>query len=381
VGLLWNELYHRYHIKIWFAHQTFRWNNEARGNAAVHCVIIGFADHDTNRKRLFTYADIKAEPVEVAASNINPYLVEGKDLVITNRGEPLCAVPRMIWGNKPTDGGYFLFEDEAEKDAFIASEPNAAKWIRPFIGGGDFINGKQRWCLWLTKISPSELKAMPTVMERVDAVRRMRLASKAAATRKKADTPTLFAQIAQPDSSFIAVPEVSSERRKYIPMAFLEPNTIVSNTMQLVPEATRYHFGILTSVMHMTWVSVTCGRMKSDFRYSNTIVYNNFPWPQAPTESQKQAVEQAAQGVLDARAAHPGTSLADLYDPRTMPPDLVKAHAALDKAVDKCYRPQPFPSDAKRVEFLFELYERYVDNSVHSRTERKRPTMRTKKDA
>ncbi|MBK9275287.1 MAG: class I SAM-dependent DNA methyltransferase [Flavobacteriales bacterium] len=360
VGLLWNEMFNRYHVKIHFAHQTFRWNNEARGNAAVHCVIIGFAAYDVAVKHLFTYETITSEPTASRVSNINPYLVGGPDLVISNRSEPLCPVPRMVWGNKPTDGGHFLFDDDATKDEFLRQEPNAAKWIRPFLSGGDFINGRQRWCLWLPDISPAELNSLPHVKARVDAVRRERLASKAEATRKKAATPTLFAQVAQPETTFIAVPEVSSERRTYIPMAFLPAEVIVSNTVQLVPNARLYHFGMLTSMMHMAWVAVTCGRMKSDFRYSNTIVYNNFPWPQQPSDEQKAAVEAAAQGVLDARAQFPGSSLADLYDPLTMPPVLLKAHQALDKAVDKCYRPQPFPSDAKRVEYLFELYEEYT---------------------
>ncbi len=360
VGLLWNELYHRYKIKIHFAHQTFRWNNEARGNAAVHCVIIGFANYDTARKRLFTYENIAAIPIEASASNINPYLVEGQDLVIVNRSTPLCPVPRMVWGNKPTDGGHFLFEDNETKEAFLVSEPKAAKWIRPFLSGGDFINGRQRWCLWLKDISPTELNALPRVKERVDAVRRERLASKADATRKKADTPTLFAQVAQPISDYLAIPEVSSERRKFIPIAYLSKEVIASNKIQLIPSASRYQFGILTSMMHMAWVGSVCGRLKSDYSYSNTIVYNNYPWPEAPTAAHKAAVEAAAQGVLDARANHKGASLADLYDPLTMPPDLVKAHQVLDKAVDKCYRPAPFTSDAKRVEYLFELYEKYT---------------------
>ncbi len=285
VGLLWNEMYNRYHVKIHFAHQTFRWNNEARGNAAVHCVIIGFAAYDASQKRIFTYDTIASEPAVVKVSNINPYLVEGPDLVIGNRSEPLCPVPRMVWGNKPTDGGHFLFEDDAAKDEFLRQEPNAAQWVRPFLSGGDFINGRQRWCLWLPNISPAELNSLPLVKARVDAVRRERLASKAEATRKKAATPTLFAQIAQPESAYIAVPEVSSERRTYIPMAFLGPEVIVSNTVQLLPNASLYHFGVLTSVMHMAWMSVTCGRMKSDFRYSNTSSTTTSPGPSSPVRS------------------------------------------------------------------------------------------------
>ena len=360
VGLLWGLLFAQYHIKIHFAHRTFKWNNEAKGNAAVHVVIIGFANFDVADKRIYEYESIGGEPHELRVSNINPYLVDGRDIVLHNRSQPLSAVPQMIWGNKPTDGGNLLFDSSVEKDAFLVKEPNAERWIRPFISGEDFIKGRFRYCLWLKNIAPNELSALPEVKKRVEEVRKMRLASKAEATRRKAGTPTIFAQIAQPDSDYLAIPEVSSERRMYIPVAFVASDVIASNKIQMVPDATLWHFGIITSMMHMTWMKYTCGRMKSDYSYSNTVVYNNFCWPQTPTEKQVKAVESAAQRVLDVRASFVGSSLADLYDPLTMPPALIKAHQDLDRAVDLCYRPQAFPNEARRIEYLFDLYEQYT---------------------
>jgi hypothetical protein len=374
VGILWNELLSRYKIKIHFAHRTFSWRNEARGNAAVHVVIIGFSNYEIPEKHLYEYTDIKSEPHHLKVKNLNPYLVNARDIIITNRGEPISKVPKMIWGNKPTDGGNFLFDNEVEKEAFLSIEPKAIKWIRPFMSGGDFINGNMRWCLWLKDIAPNELKELKEVIKRVEKVKETRLASKAEATRRKANTPTLFAQISQPNKSYLAIPEVSTERRKYIPVAFLTADVIASNKIQLVPDANLYHFGIITSDMHMTWMRYTCGRMKSDYSYSNTIVYNNFPWPENPNEKQIQAVEAAAQNVLDARAQFPNASLADLYDPNTMPPLLVKAHQALDKAVDLCYRPQHFINETKRIEFLFELYDKYASGMFgepNSKTKKK----------
>lgn len=360
VGLLWGLLFAQYHIKIHFAHRTFKWNNEAKGNAAVHVVIVGFASFDVADKFIYEYDSVGGEPHELKVSNINPYLVDARDIVLRNRSQPISPVPPMIWGNKPTDGGNFLFDSAEEKDAFLAKEPKAERWIRPFISGEDFIKGRFRYCLWLKDIAPNELTALPEVKKRVEEVRKMRLASVAEATRRKAGTPTIFAQISQPDSSYLIVPEVSSERRRYIPIAFMTGDVIASNTIQLVPEATLFQFGVMVSIMHMTWTKYVCGRLKSDFRYSNSVVYNNFPWPQAPNEKQIKAVETAAQRVLDVRASFVGSSLADLYDPLTMPPALVKAHQDLDRAVDLCYRPQAFPSETRRIEYLFELYEHYT---------------------
>jgi hypothetical protein len=366
-GLLWDILFTTYKIKIHFAHRTFKWGNEAKGNAAVHVVIIGFSNFDILNKRLFEYENNSSEPHEIKSKNINSYLVDGPDLIVSNRSTPICSVPKMIWGNKPTDGGNFLFPDEESKNLFLAKEPDAERFIRPYMSGDDFLQGTFRYCLWLDGINPFDLHNLPLVRERVAQVRDFRLASKAALTRAKGDSPTLFVQISQPNSEYLAVPEVSSERRKYIPIGFIESEVIASNTIQLVPHATLWHFGVLTSMMHNTWMKYTCGRLESRFRYSSSIVYNNFPWPEDATNKQNSIISSAAQGVLDVRKKYQESaiqvrqaSLAQLYDPVTMPPDLVKAHNELDKAVDLAYRPQPFTSEAKRMEFLFELYEKYT---------------------
>lgn len=359
VGILWGELFSRQQVKIHFAHTTFKWSNEARGNAAVYCVIIGFANFDTDEKRLFTYEDISGEPHEKTVKNLNPYLVEGKDLVLLSRKKPISSVPPIINGSKPVDGGNLIFTD-AEKNEFLRIEPEAEKLFKVFAGADDFINGKTRWCLWLKDFPPNELRKFPKVLERVEAVKNLRLKSQKEYTRKAALTPTLFEQIRQPQSDYILIPRHSSENRLYLPVGFLSKEVIVADSATFIPNATLYHFGMIASKMHMAWVKYTCGRIKSDFRYSNSIVYNNFPFPLTPTDTQKKKVEEAAQGVLDARAKYPGSSLADLYDPVTMPPDLVRAHQALDKAVDLCYRPQAFPNELGRIEFLFGLYEQYT---------------------
>ncbi|WP_430013962.1 class I SAM-dependent DNA methyltransferase [Microcystis ichthyoblabe FBCC-A1114] len=357
VGVLWQELYQKYKIKIHFAHRTFSWSNEAKGNAAVHCVIIGFGSFNITTKILFDYEDIQGESLVVQSNNINPYLVDGSDIIINNRSFPLSNVPLMRFGSMPRDGGNFIFT-EPEKEEFFKLEPKAEKWIKPYTGAQEFINGYSRYCLWLVDISPRELKTLPEVIKRVDRVKNFRLKSKAAATRKFAATPTLFCQIAQPDTNYLLVPRVSSERRKYIPIGFMNKNVIGNDQVLLIPNANLYLFGILTSEMHMAWVKYVCGRLKSDYRYSKDIVYNNYPFPENITDKQKQTVETCAQAVLDTRVKYPDSSLADLYDPLTMPPHLLKAHQKLDKAVDLCYRPQPFTSELNRIEYLFELYEK-----------------------
>ncbi|MDX9751575.1 MAG: class I SAM-dependent DNA methyltransferase [Flavobacteriales bacterium] len=363
VGELWGWMLSS-GMHIDFAHQTFRWSNEARGVAAVHCVIIGFSKYPASRRRLFTYKDVNASPEEVACTNISPYLVEGADVIVKRRTTPLCSVPGIQKGSEATDFGHLILSPE-EKAALVNAEPNARRWLRRIIGGEELINGTQRWCLWLVGATPQELKGMPLVLERVERVRRDRLASGKARTREWASRPYLFSEDRQPVRSYLAIPKVSSERRPIMPIDYVKAEVIASGSVLTVQGGSLYHFGVMTSSMHMAWMRAVCGRMKSDYQYSASIVYNNFPWPEAPTAlprqagAQKQAVEQAAQGVLDARAQFPTASLADLYDPLTMPPNLVKAHQALDKAVDKCYRAQPFQSDAKRVEWLFELYEKY----------------------
>jgi hypothetical protein len=360
VGILWNELFKKYKIKIHFAHRTFQWNNEAKGNAAVHCVIVGFANFDTIRPKLiYEYQDIKSEPTEIQAKNINPFLVEGNDTFIIKRTNPICRIPKISFGSMPNDGGNFLFTEE-EKEAFVKQEPKSEIFFRPLISAHEFLNGHKRWCLWLKNVSPKDLKEIKLVTERIENVRKLRSKSTRPSTQKLAAFPTLFGEDRHPETEYILIPLHSSENRNYIPIALLNKNSIANNSCSFIPYATLYHFGVLTSIMHMYWVKNICGRIKSDYRYSNDIVYNNFPWPENPTEKQKQAVEQAAQQVLDARAQFPNSSLADLYDPLTMPPALVKAHQQLDKAVDQCYRSAPFTSEAKRMEFLFELYEKYT---------------------
>ena len=359
VGIIWGLLFNKYKIKIHFAHRTFKWGNEAKGNAAVHVVIIGFANYDTTDKSVFEYEDIKGEAHEIKVKNINPYLVEGKDMFITTRTKPLCNVPEIIKGSETTDDGHFMLTlDEVNqlKDKF----PESAKFIRPFVGGGDFINGNVRYCLWLKDAPANEYRHIPFILERIERVKNFRLASTKARTRHWANFPTLFSEDRQPTKRYLMFPKVSSERRTYIPFAYVEPEFIINNTASFIPDATLYLFGILESKMHMTWMSYVCGRMKSDFIYSNKIVYNNYPWPENVNEKQIKAVETAAQKVLDARKEFPTYSLADLYDPLTMPPILFKAHQELDKAVDLCYRPQQFINSAKRIEFLFELYEKYT---------------------
>jgi len=356
VGIIWQELYNNYKIKIHFAHRTFSWSNEAKGNAAVHCVIIGFGLEDIENKRVFDYVNIKGEPTERKVKNINPYLTEGNDLIILKRNQPICNIPEMLKGSQPTDGGNLLMTEE-EKVEYVIQEPSGEKFIKPFISADEFLNGKKRWCFWLKDIQPNELKKLPLLSDRVSKVRKMRLSSTKQSTVKWADFPTLFTENRQPDSNYLLVPRVSSENRKYIPIGFFESSVIASDSCITIPNATLYLFGILTSEMHITWVKYVCGRLKSDYRYSNTIVYNNYPFPENVNEKQKQKVETAAQAVLHTRAKYPDSSLADLYDPLTMPPDLVKAHQILDKAVDLCYRPQPFVSELNRIEFLFSQYE------------------------
>ena len=364
VAVLWGEM-QRLGMHINFAHRTFQWSNEASGNAAVHCVIVGFGHDNHAVKTIYEYEDIKGQPHAVSAKRINAYLVDAPDVLLNKRRTPICQVADMTNGSKPTDGGNLLMND-ADKETLLAIEPQAAKWIRPFLGAEEFINNTSRWCLWLVDCPPNELRLMPEVMKRVQAVKAMRLASSDKQTRLDAGTPTQFQKIRQPSSKYLLIPSVSSERRTYVPIGFLEASTIVSNLVYALPNASLYHFGVMTSAMHNAFMRFTCGRLESRFRYSNTIVYNNYPWPgfagDALSEKHRQAIEQAAQCVLDARAQFADASLADLYDPLTMPPALLKAHQKLDAAVDAAYQPsggkKSYASDAERVAFLFELYQR-----------------------
>jgi hypothetical protein len=356
VGVLWGWLLAQ-GVKIGFAHRTFRWSNEARGVAAVHCVIVGFGLGEPARRTVYEYESIDGAPHATAAANINPYLVDAPDVVLPRRNRPICDVPAIGIGNKPIDDGNYLFTSE-EKDAFLRIEPGAAKRFRRWIGADEFINGHARWCLWLGDATPAELRALPEAMKRVRAVQRFREASRSAPTRALAATPTRFHVENMPIGRCIVFPRHSGESRKFLPLGFAAPDVLVGDACLVSAPATLYHLGVLMSTMHNAWIRYTCGRLESRYRYSAAIVYNNFPWPEAPSEAQRAAIEAAAQGVLDARAAFPDSSLADLYDPLAMPAALLAAHRRLDAAVDAAYDRKKFASDAERVAFLFERYQR-----------------------
>lgn len=358
-GILWHMLFNKYKVKIHFAHKTFSWSNEAKGNAAVHVVIIGFSNTVNVNKIIYEYDSIRGEPHGIVVKNINPYLVEGRDIVLQSILKPICNVPKMQSGSAARDGGNLILTD-SEKAKITDKYPDSIKYFRRFISGDDFINNIVRWCIWLKGENPSDFRNNIDFQERFKSVKLFRESSTRIGTKKMAELPYLFAEERQPSFDFLLIPKVSSENRKYIPIAYLTKEFIVSDKTFVIPNAQLYHFGVLNSVMHMAWMKNTCGRLESRYSYSNTIVYNNYPWPESPTAKQVEAVELAAQGVLDARLQFPESSLADLYDPLTMPPALVKAHQALDKAVDLCYRTQPFPNETKRIEFLFELYEKYT---------------------
>ena len=357
VAALWKTLHHK-GVAINFAHRTFAWESEARGKAHVHVVIVGFGIVEAAERFIFVYENIKSMPNRVKVRSINAYLIDAKDVFVEGRLSPLCQSPPMINGSIPADGGNLILERH-EKESLLAVEPKALKWLKKYVGAEGYINNHFRDCLWLVECPPNELRSMPEVMKRVSAVREMRLASEKAATRQKATFPTLFTENRQPTSgNYLAVPRTSSENRKYIPIGYLDFDVIAANDLQLIPSASVYQFGIIASTFHMSWVRMTAGRLKSDLRYSAKFCYNTFPWPEKPSDKQKTAVAASAQAVLDARAANPDSSMADLYDPLTMPAKLAQAHAALDRAVELCYRPKPFANDRERVEFLFELYEK-----------------------
>ncbi|MEO7400521.1 MAG: DNA methyltransferase, partial [Polaromonas sp.] len=369
VGVLWGWLLAQ-GVHIHFAHRTFKWSNEAKGKAAVHCVIVGFGLQDSTKKVIYEYEDIAGIPSTVDAVNINPYLVDAADLALPNRRAPICVVPEISFGSMPNDGGHLLLED-SEKDQLLQLEPDAKPWIRPFLGSVEFINNLPRWCLWLKQCPPQTLRALPLVSQHVARVREIRNKSDRETTNGLAATPSLFGEDRQPSVKYLAIPKTSSERRTYVPIALLEHENIASTELFTVSGAGVYHFGILTSHMHNAWMRNVCGRLKSDFRYSAGIVYNNFPWPDLSSnqpldqaERSQAAIETAAQAVLDARAAFPDSSLADLYDPLSMPPALVRAHQKLDAAVDKAYElgggKKSYKNDAERVAWLFELYQQYT---------------------
>ncbi len=354
VGVLWGDLLRR-GVKIHFAYRTFSWTNEAKGQAAVHCVIVGFALHDKENKQLF---DANHEQIQSAATvkNINPYLIAAPDVVLMTRSKPLCAVPPMIFGSMPNDGGFLLLSKQ-DKEALLQQEPKAENWIRKFLGSDEFINNQERYCLWLVGISPSELRAMPAILERVNAVRKIRSCSKRATTQALAEYPTLFGEIRQAENLYLLIPRVSSENRAYIPIGYVDSAVICGDANLMIVDATLYHFGVLSSAMHMAWMRAVAGRLESRYRYSAGIVYNNFPWLDKPTDKQRQAIESAAQAVLDARAKFPAQSFADLYDVLAMPLELKKAHQSLDRVVDKAYSAAKLNNEQERVALLFSLYQ------------------------
>ena len=411
VGVLWGWLLAQ-GIKIHFAHRTFRWSNEASGKAAVHCVIVGFGLSESPTKTIFEYDDVNGEPHPVVAGNINPYLVDATDVLLLRRRFPICNAPDIGIGNKPIDDSNYLFT-ATERNNFCALEPRASKYFRRWLGSDEFLNGYERWCLWLGECSPVELRQMPKSLARVEAVKKFRLSSKSQPTRALASTPTRFHVENMPSGEYLLIPKVSSERRRFVPIGFLDGSTLASDLVFILRDGKLGHFGVLSSTMHNAWMRAVSGRLESRYRYSAGIVYNNFPWPdialhataplpQPPTfagagstlsrgrgsqtesvaagadanltkadaasAKLRAAIESAAQGVLDARAAHPESSLADLYDPVAMPPDLTKAHQKLDAAVDAAYfaahaadgAKKSWRNDAERVAFLFTLYQKFT---------------------
>ena len=353
VANLWKPLMNS-GVHIDFAYRTFIWDSEASVKAHVHCVIIGFSIAPYDKAKMI-YENEQPQPVD----HINGYLINAEDIFVESRNKPLYNVPEIGIGNKPIDGGFYLFKKD-EKDAFVQSEPASAAYFRLWYGSDEFINNRPRYCLWLGDCPPHELRKMPECMKRVQAVRNYRLSSPSAGTRKIADKPTRFHVENMPKGNYIVIPEVSSERRRYVPMGYMDDSVLCSNKVRLMPCATLYHFGVLNSNVHMAWMRAVCGRLKSDYSYSINIVYNNFPWP-SPSEEQKTQIEKTAQAILDARNLYPDSSLADLYDPLAMPEDLKKAHNSNNAAVMKAYgMPIKETDEAACVAWLMRLYQEKV---------------------
>lgn len=364
-SILWSWL-NEQSVHIYFAHRTFQWESEARGKAAVHCVIIGLTTTKPTTCTIYDYPDIKGEPVSSDVPRINAYLVNADHILIPARSHAPKGMPSLFKGSQPTDGarirkpggGYItrsnLILDNEEKIAATERDPRITKWLRPYVGGDELISGDHRWCLWLKGIQPEEIKSSPELQARLERVSEGRLLSPTASVKAAATTPWLFTQDRQPDSDYIGLPEVSSETRDYIPIGFLSSNVIASNKLQIIPHGQKWLFAILTSAMHMGWMRTVSGRLKSDYSYSPTI-YNSFPWPEL-TEKSKAKLTDSAQAILDARAEFCSSSLADLYDPKLMPESLRKAHRANDDIVDRLYRKSPFKTEGQRVEHLFQLF-------------------------
>ena len=363
VSALWADLFQRWRLKIHFAHRSFAWESEARGKAHVHVVIIGFGAFDVQNKVLFEYETPKSEAHAVAAKNINPYLIDAPDLIITSRRKPINGAREISYGSmmidKDRDDGdeAGLLLTREYRNLLLAECPALRPYIRVIFGGDEFLNGKERWCLWLVDAPPSLIHDCPSLRARIESVKKFREKSGRAQTRELSKTPALFGEIRQPSTRYLLIPKVSSETRRYIPIGFVSPKIIASGSALIVPDATLYDFGVISSAMHHAWMVTIAGRLESRYQYSNAIVYNNFPWPTMPSAAQRKAVKAAAQAVLVARANFPASTLAQLYDPVAMPGELAKAHAKLDRAVERCYRKEPFQNDRARVEFLFALYE------------------------
>ncbi len=359
VAPLWDKLINRYNIHIDFAHRTFKWNNEASEKAAVHCVIIGFSQYPNQEKRKLYLDNSRMTLVE----NINPYLLDAPNVLVYSSSKPICNVPKMLLGNKPADGGHLILSSE-EKEEIVKREPALEQYIHPYIGAAEYINNKIRYCFWLVNVSPTVITNSLELKKRLAAVRKMRSSSSAAPTKEKADTPGIFFFISQPTTQYLLVPSTSSENRRYVPIGFIEPHIIASNSTTIIPDATLYHFGVLTSNVHNSWMRAVGGRLKSDYRYSGAIVYNNFPWCN-PTAEQKTKIEETAQAILDARALYPDCSLADLYDEVAMPPELRRAHQANDKAVMQAYGFDiKTMTESACVAELMKMYQKLTNQSV-----------------
>ena len=352
VAGIWKPLYERFGVHIDFARRSFIWDSEASLKAHVHCVIVGFSvAPNKNVKRIFM-----AERFQIV-KNINAYLIDADTIFIEGRAKAICDVPALQNGGKPTEGGFLILSPE-EKASLLSTEPQAAAFIRPYMMGKDFINRKPRYCLWLVGVSPSQINKCPNVKKRIEQVQKYRLSSRKAATRKKAETPMLFDEVRECQTDYIAIPKVSSENRRYIPMEYLSKEIIPGDKLFMLQNASFYDFGVLMSNVHMAWTRAVCGRLKSDYSYSNTIVYNNFPWPE-PTDAQKEKITQTARGILDARALYPDSSLADLYDEVTMPPELRRAHQNNDRAVMQAYG-MPIKGTTESI-CVAELMKRYQE--------------------
>lgn len=351
VAAVWKALYLRFGVHIDFAWRTFKWGNESNDAAAVHCVIVGFSVCSNNQyRRIYENGSV------IEAHNINPYLVDAENVFIESKSKPIVSAIPMVYGNKPTDGGFLYLSPEERREA-LKKEPSIEPYIKRIIGSTEYINNTERYCLWLVNAPENVIEESPFIKDRVNRVRSFRLESTKEATRKSASSSTLFQEVRQPDCSYIVVPRVSSERRRYVPIGFLPSEIIVNDSVQIIPNGSIFLFGVISSSIHMGWMRTVAGRLKSDYRYSKDIVYNNFPWP-TPTDDQKAAIEQTAQGILDARALYPDKSLADLYDPDKMPPELKAAHEANDKAVMDAYG---FSYDMTEPQVVAELMKMYQE--------------------